>query len=105
VAVGAVNVGEREQGQPPATLEELLAMRIAAEAVRIAEERIREMFETTEFDPDEVHGFMGSEEAAEFLGLPYSSFREIASSLPRHAITPARFGYLRRELLEWGRDR
>lgn len=78
-------------------------MRIAAEAVRIVEERIREMFETTEFDADEVHGFMGSEEAAEFLGLPYSSFREIATNLPRHAITPARFGYLRRELLEWGK--
>jgi hypothetical protein len=47
VAVGAVYVGEREQGQPPAALEELVAVRIAAEAVRIAEERIREMFETT----------------------------------------------------------
>jgi hypothetical protein len=48
---------------------------------------------------------MNSEEAAEFLGLPYASFREIAANLPRHAITPARFGYLRRELLEWGRER
>jgi hypothetical protein len=48
---------------------------------------------------------MTSEEAAQFLGLPYSSFREIAPSLPRHAITPARFGYLRAELLAWGRDR
>jgi hypothetical protein len=63
------------------------------------------MLEVTEFDPDEVLGFMTSEEAAEFLGLPYSSFREIAPSLPRHAITPARFGYLRRELLAWGRER
>jgi hypothetical protein len=96
VAVGAVNVGEREEGQLPSNLEELLAERIAVEAVRIAEEHIRVMFETTEFDPDEVHGFMGSEEAAEFLGLPYSSFREIAPNLPRDAITPARFGYLRR---------
>ena len=87
------------------SLEELLAERIAAEAARIAEERIREMFEITEFDPDEVLGFMSSEEAAEFLGLPYSSFREIAPNLPRHAITPARFGYLRRELLGWGRQR
>jgi hypothetical protein len=87
------------------SLEELLAERIAREAARIAEERIREMFEVTEFDPDEIFGFMNSEEAAEFLGLPYSSFREIAPSLPRHAITPARFGYLRRELLEWGRER
>lgn len=87
------------------SLEELLADRIAAEAASIAEERIRAMFEVTEFDPDEVFGFMTSEEAAEFLGLPYSSFREIAPNLPRHAITPARFGYLRRELLAWGRER
>jgi hypothetical protein len=86
------------------SLEELLAERIAREAVRIAEERMREMFEVTEFDPDEVHGFMTSEEAAGFLGLPYSSFREIAPNLPRHAITPARFGYLRRELLAWGKE-
>jgi hypothetical protein len=59
----------------------------------------------TEFDPDEVLGFMTSEEAAVFLGIPYSSFREIAPNLPRHAITPARYGYLRRELLAWGRER
>ena len=88
-----------------ASLEELLAERIATEAARIAEERIREMFDVTEFDPDEVYGFMSSEEAARFLGLPYSSFRELAPNLPRHAITPARYGYLRRELLAWGRER
>ena len=39
-----------------ATLEELLAKRIATEAARIAEERVRAMFAFTEFDPDEVHG-------------------------------------------------
>jgi hypothetical protein len=88
-----------------ATLEEMIAVRVAQEATRIAEDRIREMFEFTEFDPDEVYGFMNSEEAAEFLGLPYASFREIAPNLPRHAITPARCGYLRRELLAWGRER
>ena len=87
------------------SLEELLADRIASEAARIAEERIRAMFALTEFDPDGVYGFMSSEEAAEFLGLPYSSFREMAPSLPRHAITPARFGYLRRELLAHFQDR
>ena len=86
------------------TLEEMLAERVAQEATRIAEEQIKDMFRVTEFDPDEVLGFMSSEEAAEFLGLPYSSFREIAPSLPRHAITPARFGYLRRELLAWGKE-
>jgi hypothetical protein len=87
------------------TLEEMIAYRVACEATRLAEERIRKMFEVTEFDPDEVLGFMDSHQAAEFLGLPYSSFREIAPNLPRHAITPARFGYLRRELLAWGRER
>jgi hypothetical protein len=87
------------------TLEEMVAERIAREAARIAEERVRALVEVTEFDPDEVFGFMSSEEAAEFLGLPYSSFREIAPNLPRHAITPARFGYLRRELLAWGKER
>lgn len=98
---------EQWQHAVPASpsLEELVAERIAAESARIAEDRIREMFDITEFDPDEVYGFMTSEEAAEFLGLPYSSFREIAPGLPRHAITPARFGYLRGELLEWGRGR
>jgi hypothetical protein len=39
----------------------------------------------------------------EFLGLRYSSFHEIAPTLPRHTITLARLGYLRRELLAWGR--
>lgn len=34
-----------------------------------------------------------------FLGLPYSSFREIAPKLPRHPVTPQRFVYLRLELL------
>ena len=97
--------GERAPlAAPASSLEELLADRIASEAARIAEDLIREAFAATEFDPDEVYGFMNSEEAAEFLGLPYSSFREIAPSLPRHAITPARFGYLRRELLAWGRE-
>jgi hypothetical protein len=86
------------------SLEEIVAERIAGETARIAEDLIKEAFAVTEFDPDEVYGFMNSEEAAEFMGLPYSSFREIAPSLPRHAITPARFGYLRRELLAWGKE-
>jgi hypothetical protein len=105
VAVEAVNMGEREQAQRLGTLEELVAERIAREAARIAEERIREIVSLSDLDPDEVHGFMTSEEAAEFLGLPYSTFRALAPNLPRHAITPARFGYLRRELLAWGKNR
>jgi hypothetical protein len=101
-----VLIGERAPlAAPASSLEKLLADRIASEAARLAENLIREAFAVTEFNPDEVYGFMTSEEAAEFLGLPYSSFREIAPSLPRHAITPARFGYLRAELLAWGRDR
>ena len=105
VAVEAANWGEREEVQRLGTLEELVAERIAREAARIVEERIREIVSLSDLDPDEVYGFMTSEEAAEFLGLPYASFREIAPNLPRHAITPARFGYLRRELLAWGRKR
>ena len=31
------------------------------------------MFTITEFDPDEVYGFMDSNEAAEFLGIPYTA--------------------------------
>jgi hypothetical protein len=100
-----VNVGGRGQAQRLGTLEELVAERIASEAARITEERIREIISLSDLDPDEIYGFMSSEEAADFLGLPYSSFREIAPNLPRHAITPARFGYLRRELLAWGRER
>ena len=92
---------QRQHAVPASSLEELLAERIAAEAARIAEERIREMFAVMEFEPDEVYGPMTSETAADFLGLPYSSFREIAPSLPRHAVTPQRFVYLRRELLLW----
>jgi hypothetical protein len=98
-------VGKRGQAQCLGTLEELVAERIAREAARITEERIREIVSLSDLDPDEVYGFMNSEEAAAFLGLPYSSFREIAPNLPRYAITPARFGYLRRELLEWGKAR
>jgi hypothetical protein len=64
------------------TLEEMVAERVAQEATRIAEEQIKEMFRVTEFDPDEVFGFMSSEEAAEFLGLPYSSFREMLPTSP-----------------------
>jgi hypothetical protein len=67
------------------SLEELLAQRIATEATVLAEERIREIFAVTGFDPDEVYEPMTSEAAADFLGLPYASFREIAPSLPRHA--------------------
>jgi hypothetical protein len=101
-----VLIGERAPlAAPASSLEKLLADRIASEAARLAENLIRRVFEVTEFNPDEVYGFMNSEEAAEFLGLPYSSFREIAPSLPRHAITPARFGYLRRELLAHFRAR
>ena len=81
---------EQHPGAVPKSLslEEIVAERIASEAARIAEDLIREAFAVTEFDPDEVYGFMNSEEAAEFLGLPYSSFHEIAPNLPRHAITP-----------------
>ena len=87
------------------TLEELLADRIAAHAARLAEERVKAMFPFAEQEPDEAKEVMDSKEAAAFLCLPYSSFREIAPTLPSHAITPQRFGYLRREHLEHFRGR
>ncbi len=44
-------------------------------AARIAEERIRQMFAVTEFDPDEVFGPMDSREVAKFRGIPCAGFR------------------------------
>ena len=55
-----MNAGERHQDHSQVTLEELLAARIAAEAARLAEERVKETFAVSEFDPDEVHAFMSS---------------------------------------------
>ena len=82
-------------------LEGMLADRLAGEVARLAEERIRAMFPFVEQEPSEAKEVMDSREAAEFLRLPYSSFREIAPTLPRHAVTPQRFVYVRRELLAW----
>ncbi|MDQ4001819.1 MAG: hypothetical protein M3283_12635 [Actinomycetota bacterium] len=83
------------------TLEEMIAERVAHEATRIAEERVKAMFPFAEQEPSEAKEVLSSKEAAEFLRLPYSSFREIAPTLPRHAVTPQRFVYLRSELLAW----
>ena len=83
------------------SLEGLLADRLACEVARIAEERIRAMFPFAEQKPWEAKEVMDAREAAEFLRLPYSSFREIATTLPRHAVTSSRFVYLRGELLAW----
>jgi hypothetical protein len=88
-----------------ATFEEVVADRLVGEVARIAEERIRAMFPFAEQEPDEAKEVMDSREAAEFLRLPYTSFREIAPTLPRHAVTPQRFVYLRRELLAWLMER
>jgi len=70
-------------------------------ADRIAEELIRAMFPFVRQKPSEVKEVMNSKETAKFRRLPYSSFREIAPTLPRHAVTPQRFVYLRSELLAW----
>jgi hypothetical protein len=83
------------------SLEGLLADRLAGEVARIAEEHIRAMFPLAEQEPSEAKEIMDSKEAAEFLRLPYSSFRETATTLPRHAVTPQRFVYVRSELLAW----
>ena len=87
------------------TLEEMITERVAHEATRIAEERIRAMFSFAEQEPDGAKEIMDSKEAAKFLRLPYSSFREIAPTLPRHAVKPHWFVYVRRELLAWLAER
>ena len=89
------------EGVEATSLEELLADLLACGIARIAEERIRVMFPFAEQKPSEAKEVMDSREAAEFLRLPNSSFREIAPTLPRHAFKPQRFVYLRRELLVW----
>jgi len=89
------------EGVEAATLEEMVADRLAREAARIAEKRIRAMFPFIEQKPSEAKEVMDAREAAVFLRLPYSSFREIAPMVPRHAVTPQRFVYVRSELLAW----
>ena len=44
---------------------------------------------------------MDAKEAADFLRLPYTEFKRLAPTLPRHAVTDRRYVYSRRELLEW----
>ena len=53
----------------------------------------------------EAREVMTSKEAAEFLRMSWQSFREIAPTLPRHAITRGKFVYRRTELLEWLSER
>ncbi|HZB82307.1 MAG TPA: hypothetical protein VE288_05585 [Rubrobacteraceae bacterium] len=55
------------------TLEEMIAERVVQEAMRIAEERTREMFPFAEQEPSEAKEVMDSRKAAEFLRLPYSN--------------------------------
>jgi hypothetical protein len=44
---------------------------------------------------------MIAEEAADFLRIPYDSFRRMASELPRHRLTERRYVYFRNELHDW----
>lgn len=79
----------REIRDKPASLDAILQrvilQKLEEVAVRISESR-------------EV---MNAQEAADFLRIPYGTFRQLAPELPRHAITEARFVYLRSELLGW----
>lgn len=84
----------------PETREELLADRITSDVARIAEECVKEIVSLEVLDPDEVLGPMEPAEAAKFLDLKYSTFKEIAPNLPRIFVTPGNPRYLRRELLE-----
>ena len=83
-----VLIGERAPlAAPASSLEKLLADRIASEAARLAENLIREAFAVTEFNPDEVYGFMTSEEARSSWVSP---IRASGRSPPRCPGTPSR---------------
>lgn len=47
---------------------------------------------------------MQAREAAEFLGISYSSFLELAAELPHAKISATRHVYLRSELVAWLKD-
>ena len=49
----------------------------------------------------ESRELMDAKEAADFLRLPYSEFKRIAPTLPRHPVTERRYVYHRKELLDW----
>ena len=48
---------------------------------------------------------MDAEEARAFLKMSKDEFKKRATSLPRHAVSPRVFLYLRPELLEWLREK
>ena len=81
--------------------EEMDSDRIAGERARIAEGLLRAMFPFVEQRPSEVKEVIGSREAAEFLSLLYSSFREIAPRYLGMVVMPQRFVCLQSELLPW----
>ena len=67
----------------------------------VLEEAVLEKVERILEEASRSKELLDSKEAAEFLRLPYSTFKRIAPSLPRHPITEQRFIYHRGELIEW----
>jgi hypothetical protein len=68
---------------------------------KVLEEAVLEKVERMLEEASRSKEILDSKEAAEFLRLPYSTFKQIAPSLPRHPVTEQRFVYHRRELIEW----
>lgn len=68
-----------------AVLEEAILERVRELAERLAEER-------------EV---MSPQEAADFLRMPYHSFKKIAPTIKRVPVSSQRFVYLREDLVAW----
>ena len=68
---------------------------------RVLEEAVLETVERILEEASRSKEILDSKEAAEFLRLPYSTFKRIAPSLPRHPVTEQRFVYHRGELVEW----
>ncbi len=60
-------------------------------------ERVEELIESLPTSRE----LMNAKEAADFLRLPYTEFKRLAPTLPRHAVTERRYVYSRRELLKW----
>ena len=73
----------------------------AAEIATVIAERLEEHAEQLRSSRE----LMDAKEAAEFLRLPYSEFKRIAPSLPRHPLTARRYVYYRSELLGWALSR
>ncbi len=74
---------------------------IGRQIEEVLEEAVLEKVERILEEASRSKEILDSKETAEFLRLPYSTFKRIAPGLPRHPVTEQRFVYHRGELIEW----